>query len=540
MLIRKSAFVALLTTTVLASTQAVAQGVTHVQSGNWMETDFLDSANPGCSVGVDGSMPGSRMIFGVSRRRPDPANLVFRQNSWTIRRGLPISILATFDATPMRIEGIGSGNSISVDLTGETLRSWVHNLTSASILRLTFVGGTTPMWTIDLTGSSSVINAMGDCVRSHELAGVGAPFSLALAAPSAPPAYNPSFLNVPSSPPVPGGVREDEPPPAPIQPSYLPSSPFVPGGARVEPPPSPAPVGPVGPATFSPSTDPVFAAWSGSSNMQSRPFHADGPWELQWINDKGFFAITVHALRSQHGDLVANTTNAGQSSHFYPDGGDFYLEVESSNGWQIRAVSIVSAAPSAPISPPPTPAPAPMPAPPQRMDGLSPPSADPSVVGVQQGDQLPKDEAAFIAAAQNGQQSYNATSSDFAQGASRPARKQAICRALPSPVVSGWVGKLETLTTNGDGKGVISIEISPDVHLKTWNNDLSDIGDRTLIDPGSTVYRAMSSLRPGQMVRFSGRLVASETDCYQESSITLRGSMTAPEFLIRFDQIEGL
>lgn len=137
-----------LTAATLASHAAAAQGVSHIEAGAWTANDSLDSTNPGCSVGVDGSQPGSRMILGVSRRQPDPANLVFGQTSWTIRQGLPVTILATFDATPMQVQGVSNGKAISVDLSGETLRSWVHDLTAASTLGLTFLGGTTPMWTI--------------------------------------------------------------------------------------------------------------------------------------------------------------------------------------------------------------------------------------------------------------------------------------------------------------------------------------------------------------------------------------------------------
>ena len=526
---------ALLTAAALANHAAAAQGVTHIQAGAWTANDFLDSANPGCSVGVDASQPGSRMILGVSRRQPDPANLVFRQTSWTIRQGLPITILATFDATLMRVEGVGNGKTISVDLSGETLRSWVHNLTAASTLRLTYLGGTTPMWTIDLTGSSTVVNAMGDCVRSHQLAGVGAPFSLALAAPSTTPYAPQAPSYVPSSPLVTGGATEDAPPaPASVQPAYVPSPPSVPGSGRAEAAPTPTLPSQTGPV-FPPSADPVLANWSGSDNIQTRPFHVDGAWELQWINGKGHFSINVHPLRSSRSDLVANTINAGQSTHFYPDGGDFYLEVDASAPWGIRAVSLAPNTPAESSQPTQRVTAAPVPSEPT--SGLMARSTPAQEVS---GGGTPRDEAVFITAAQSGQQSFNNAPSDFAQGASRPTRKLAICRALPSPVVQNWVGTLTTLTTNGDGKGVISIEIAPDIHLKTWNNALSDIGSSTLVEPGSPVYQSMSSLRTGQKVRFSGRLVASDTDCVQESSITLRGSMTAPEFLIRFEQIEGL
>jgi hypothetical protein len=76
--------------------------------------------------------------------------------------------------------------------------------------------------------------------------------------------------------------------------------------------------------------------------------------------------------------------------------------------------------------------------------------------------------------------------------------------------------------------------------VKTWNNSLSDIADRTLIEPNSPVFNAMGVLRNGDWVRFSGRLIPDSTDCVREPSLTIRGTMTSPEFIFRFDDIRRI
>ncbi|MFG1392734.1 hypothetical protein [Xanthobacter agilis] len=153
---------------------------------------------------------------------------------------------------------------------------------------------------------------------------------------------------------------------------------------------------------------------------------------------------------------------------------------------------------------------------------------------------LPAVEAAFIAAVEAGRSVYSAGQTDFQKGAARPTRASAICKVVGSPAVRNWVGKVTTLTTNGEGKGVLGITIAKDTAVMTWNNSLSDIADNTLIAPGSSLFNAMGTLKEGDTVRFSGSFIREPTDCFREQSMTMRGSMTGPEFIFRFKSVEKL
>jgi GYF domain 2 len=148
---------------------------------------------------------------------------------------------------------------------------------------------------------------------------------------------------------------------------------------------------------------------------------------------------------------------------------------------------------------------------------------------------LPADQARFIAIIEQARRDYNAGSNDMAKGAARPACARAICAAFASTAAAnGWIGKVAKLSTNNDGRGVLAVEIGKDVWLKTWNNAVADVGDNTLIQPESELYRKAIALRVGQWIAFSGNFLRGTKDCIREGSLTMSGAMTEPEFIFRF------
>lgn len=153
---------------------------------------------------------------------------------------------------------------------------------------------------------------------------------------------------------------------------------------------------------------------------------------------------------------------------------------------------------------------------------------------------LPDAEKRLIAAVRAAADSYKGAQNDLAKGATRAVRARAICAAVRPGTVKDWVGKVATLSSNSDGKGVISVEIAPKIHVQTWNNALSDVLHETLIAGDSPVLAQAATLSKGMKVRFSGRFFASDVDCIHEQSMTLSGSMTSPDFVFRFSKIEPL
>lgn len=152
----------------------------------------------------------------------------------------------------------------------------------------------------------------------------------------------------------------------------------------------------------------------------------------------------------------------------------------------------------------------------------------------------PADQAALLAAIAEARSAYRSAANDMARGATRPQRGAAICKALRSRQVQDWTGVVSKLSSNGEGKGVLTIRIGDDVWAGTWNNAFSDIGSDTLIAPGSPVMNSAMRLSEGQWVRFSGTFLQDDTDCVREQSMTMDGSMRRPEFVFRFSSIEPL
>jgi hypothetical protein len=108
------------------------------------------------------------------------------------------------------------------------------------------------------------------------------------------------------------------------------------------------PSGASAPIQAAANVEKVVTKWSGSSNMQTRPFHVDGPWELQWNTAKGYFSATLHRT-SGHGPtavLLANGTESGSSSSYQPVGGDFYVEFGAMQPWSARVVALPAPASS--------------------------------------------------------------------------------------------------------------------------------------------------------------------------------------------------
>jgi uncharacterized protein YecT (DUF1311 family) len=152
--------------------------------------------------------------------------------------------------------------------------------------------------------------------------------------------------------------------------------------------------------------------------------------------------------------------------------------------------------------------------------------------------QPPAEQRRFIDIVVQAQQEFRRAENALQKGGAKQRREAALCALLPEREVSGWTGRVTTLDANSDGKGVLGIEIAPNVQVKTWNNALSDMFDKTLIDPSSDAFRQASALKKGQVVSFSGRfLPGSEGDCLREGSVTLSGKVSSPEFIFQFEAL---
>lgn len=142
---------------------------------------------------------------------------------------------------------------------------------------------------------------------------------------------------------------------------------------------------------------------------------------------------------------------------------------------------------------------------------------------------------------------YRQAGNELKKSAVRAQRKKAIAELLIKHynlktwrgAVSGWVGKLSSVGTTGDGNAYVTIDCGP-FAVSTNTLEFSDAAtQQTLIKSGSDLYNELADISQGSQVVFSGVLFPSRRDGFTEMSITEGGSMTDPEFLCRFTSIKG-
>lgn len=150
----------------------------------------------------------------------------------------------------------------------------------------------------------------------------------------------------------------------------------------------------------------------------------------------------------------------------------------------------------------------------------------------------PRDQEIFINSVSQHQELFRNAKNELQQSAIRDQRKLAISNALNNLFVSSWIGTINQLETNSEGKAILSVRLSPNIEVKTWNNALSDISSNTLIAKDDNLYNELFNLAAGQKVEFSGSFFPSDIDHVEETSLTIEGSMRNPEFLFKFQSVK--
>nr|VFJ66825.1 MAG: zinc-ribbon domain-containing protein [Candidatus Kentron sp. DK] len=153
---------------------------------------------------------------------------------------------------------------------------------------------------------------------------------------------------------------------------------------------------------------------------------------------------------------------------------------------------------------------------------------------------IPSDQVQFIDAVEKFSNDFRDAKNELQQSALRDQRRSELSKLVRARTVSSWVGTISQLGTNTEGKAILSIQVSPDIEIKTWNNALSDINSNTLIAKSSELYSSLFNLSRGQQVEFSGDFFSSKIDYIEETSMTIQGSMRNPEFLFKFKSVKNL
>jgi hypothetical protein len=180
---------------------------------------------------------------------------------------------------------------------------------------------------------------------------------------------------------------------------------------------------------------------------------------------------------------------------------------------------------------------------------------------------VPPDQLEFNLVVSTGREVYEKANNELKKTQVRLRRKGSLS-SLSIKVsekkysFSNWTGEVIDMGSTGDQKGWLYIRPLgiDDVSLGTYNNDLSDTGLGTLIKPGSYVFNQLTKLSikklfsAGSTVYFSGAFyipgklntvlfgdfasIGDEKDFFEEKSMTEKGAMTDPEFLVTFSCVK--
>ncbi|MDL2260013.1 hypothetical protein LJB99_03995 [Deltaproteobacteria bacterium OttesenSCG-928-K17] len=149
----------------------------------------------------------------------------------------------------------------------------------------------------------------------------------------------------------------------------------------------------------------------------------------------------------------------------------------------------------------------------------------------------PEDQQRFVETVVSFKKDFRDAKNELQQSSARTKRRQGLADLGLGMSVNDWVGTIRNLETTSEGNAAVSIAIGSDIEIQTWNNEISDIGAGTLISQDTALYDALAQLSRGQKVKFSGSFLRSDEDYYEETSLTIDGSMTQPEFLFKFSDV---
>lgn len=101
----------------------------------------------------------------------------------------------------------------------------------------------------------------------------------------------------------------------------------------------------------------------------------------------------------------------------------------------------------------------------------------------------------------------------------------------------GWEGVIREISVIPDSGLALTISLGCKIRLKTWNNSFSDLSHATLIDIESPIGSFLENAYVGDRVKITGYFTRGGDKPIYESSLTERGRMTEPEYIVTFKSI---
>jgi len=146
---------------------------------------------------------------------------------------------------------------------------------------------------------------------------------------------------------------------------------------------------------------------------------------------------------------------------------------------------------------------------------------------------VPSDQQRYLQAIDRFAKEYREQPNDREKSSVRRAREAELAKILPDAGVRDWVGVLDGVGTTASGKAYLHIRLSDHAWVGTLRDELSDTGEKTLVDRSSPIYTRLVELEKGTPVVFSGKLL-------RESSMSEARAMAEPQLVLRLADIRSL
>jgi hypothetical protein len=147
----------------------------------------------------------------------------------------------------------------------------------------------------------------------------------------------------------------------------------------------------------------------------------------------------------------------------------------------------------------------------------------------------PSDEREVVTLIETARRRYDDANHDLQRDAALADRDEQICALLGDGRVEGWTGQIYEIDSDGDGNGIIGINIEPNTQVTTRNGAFSN--EDTLIPPGPLLDR-VTELETGEVVRFSGRFIPDDDGpCFTNPRLTQHQRIDKPLMVFRFKDV---
>lgn len=154
---------------------------------------------------------------------------------------------------------------------------------------------------------------------------------------------------------------------------------------------------------------------------------------------------------------------------------------------------------------------------------------------------FPEDQRAFFSLNKECRHAYSAGANEIQK--SRTFNECNEQRARFNRSIDGWVGKITDISTDQGGDfASLTVEADIDDHeisFSTIGTALADLDQSTLITPNSHLFEVLAEMKEGDIVSFDATFLPHPDDArgIWESSLTERGSVESPDFIVKFSGI---